>query len=222
MRRGDGMTTNTDFLALYQQLQLEADCSIAELKHAYRRRVAELHPDRQVRGSNAHVATELQELTATYAAAMAFARRHGRLPGAAQHAAVRAMPAPLRGERRADPATPAGVVRPRRALLGLAILTALAWALLPGSEQLDSHADPPVQDAWVDGDRGARQLDLGMSKQQVRAREGPPSASNEWRWEYGTSWVEFENGRVNDWYSSPLRPLHVATRRAADRAGERR
>lgn len=73
----------TDFLDLYRKLRLDADCTLAEFKQAYRRHVALWHPDRR-RGTRADAlaAARLQRLTVQYSAAMDFYRRHGRLPGA--------------------------------------------------------------------------------------------------------------------------------------------
>jgi hypothetical protein len=77
----------TDFLELYRRLGLNPGCELAELKQAYRRHVAALHPDRnQGRPADARDAARLQRLTAQYSAAMDFHRRHGRLPGAPQTA----------------------------------------------------------------------------------------------------------------------------------------
>lgn len=80
---GDAM--DSDFNQLYAQLRLRPDCTLDEFKRAYRRRVAELHPDRrpeeagQVADSQA---TALSELTSLYTTATRFHRAHGRLPGA--------------------------------------------------------------------------------------------------------------------------------------------
>jgi hypothetical protein len=41
---------------------------------------------------------------------------------------------------------------------------------------------------------------------------GEPDSVHGNRWEYGPSWVRFEDGRVSDWYSSPLRELGATTR----------
>jgi hypothetical protein len=30
------------------------------------------------------------------------------------------------------------------------------------------------------------------------------------RWDYGPSWVTFDHGKVNDWYSSKLHPLKTS------------
>lgn len=81
------MTRETDFLDLYRRLGINPGCDLAELKQAYRRHVAALHPDRhQGRPIDARAAARLQQLTAQYGAAMEFHRRHGRLPGASRAA----------------------------------------------------------------------------------------------------------------------------------------
>lgn len=74
--------TTPDFSRLYAQLNLRPDCSLEEFKRAYRRRVAELHPDRRGQAA-APVDDEfsLSELTSLYGLAMQFLKQHGRLPG---------------------------------------------------------------------------------------------------------------------------------------------
>lgn len=54
-------------------------------------------------------------------------------------------------------------------------------------------------------------LELGMDSGTVRAIQGNPVISGADHWEYGPSWIRFENGKVVDWYSSPLNPLRTAT-----------
>ncbi|WP_198651529.1 DnaJ domain-containing protein [Dyella sp. C11] len=77
------MAHETDFLDLYRRLGLNPGCGLEELKQAYRRHVAALHPDRQQgRPVDVRAASRLQRLTAQYGAAMDFHRRYGRLPGA--------------------------------------------------------------------------------------------------------------------------------------------
>lgn len=91
------MAGDTDFLVLYEELGLAPGVSdLDALKQAYRRRVAQLHPDRH--GADEATGTErLQRLTRLYGAALAFEQRYGRLPAAA-------------GGRRADAAAMAGEV----------------------------------------------------------------------------------------------------------------
>jgi hypothetical protein len=73
----------SDFSRLYAQLDLRPDCTLEDFKHAYRKRVAELHPDRQGNGMPHESGTlSLSELTTLYATATRFHRLHGRLPGA--------------------------------------------------------------------------------------------------------------------------------------------
>lgn len=117
--------TTPDFSRLYAQLNLRPDCSLEEFKRAYRRRVAELHPDR--RGDAAPAGDDeglsLPELTSLYGLAMQFLKQHGRLPGGA----------PLRTPRARIPSGPP-VVRPLRAPpsddTGFANVSRRSWFLL--------------------------------------------------------------------------------------------
>jgi len=78
------LVNETDFLELYRKLEFSPDGGLLELKRAYRRRVSLLHPDRRAGGPlDVRAAEILKRITAQYAAAVEFHRRHGRLPGAA-------------------------------------------------------------------------------------------------------------------------------------------
>lgn len=92
-----------DFTAMYRELEVDATCSLADLRAAWRRRVSKLHPDQ---GGSAEDTGRLQELNRRYDAALAFHARFGRLPGAPAPgtlAAVGAVAAtPDRSWRRAD------------------------------------------------------------------------------------------------------------------------
>lgn len=75
------MSDDTDFVALYNELGLDAECSMLHFKRAYRRRVMQLHPDHQRQPADV---ARLQRLNGMYAAALEFHRAHGRLPGASR------------------------------------------------------------------------------------------------------------------------------------------
>ena len=123
---------NQDFAVLYAELELDPGCSLDELRSAYRRRISELHPDRNGgEPADDDEQAVLGELTALYANAVRFQRQYGRLPGsvAAAPAATpsttnernfRALVVP---PRRTDPA--AG----RRRATTLAVLTVLLLLL---------------------------------------------------------------------------------------------
>lgn len=122
---------NQDFAVLYAELELDPGCSLDELRHAYRRRISELHPDRNggepADGGGQAV---LGDLTALYANAVRFERQYGRLPGSTM---AHVAPASTRNERtfralvvpprKTDPA--AG----RRRATTLAVLTVLLLLL---------------------------------------------------------------------------------------------
>src|SRR5688500_929737 len=81
IRSCKSMSDDTDFVALYDELGLDAECSMASFKHAYRRRIAKLHPDHF--GAPPDI-SRLQRLNRLYSAALEFHRIHGRLPGASR------------------------------------------------------------------------------------------------------------------------------------------
>lgn len=98
------MSAQIDFLALYRELGIDPTCSPEAFKHAYRRRVSELHPDR---GSEGHAGEEaLKVLNLGYAAALEFFQAHGRFPGAPP------APAAARRRRVRPAATPGPPRRP--------------------------------------------------------------------------------------------------------------
>lgn len=214
---------STDFLLLYQELGLRPGADIDDLKLAYRRRIAALHPDRQPAAGqrNPAIARErLQRLTRLYGAAMVFHRRHGRLPGAstAPHFIPHA-PAP---HSLAHDAVPRRSRRPLLlALVGAVSLMVAATVLLgldeagPGSnEELESSRE-------IGGGRSlasvpaepAPRLKRGMRVNEVLEIEAEPISRGADRWDYGPSWIAFERGKVVSWYSSPLHPLRNASTR---------
>lgn len=123
LRKSGVIVANVDFIEFYQSLGVAPGCSVEELKRAYRRRVAELHPDRHTADTPAG-AEHLQELTVAYTAATSFARRYGRLPGAT-HSGARITPlAQNQARGQASIARNEGV---RRLVLTLVVLALIAW-----------------------------------------------------------------------------------------------
>jgi hypothetical protein len=114
---------------------------------------------------------------------------------------------PTSGARRCAPST-------ERRLLWVAVIVmggVAAWALVPEADRMEEGTEgvativaEPVAPA-----ADAATLALGMKDDEVAAVEGQPTLRTPDRWEYGPSWVRFEGGSVVDWYSSPLRTLHV-------------
>lgn len=214
------MAGDTDFIALYQELGLDPDCTPEALRQAYRKRVAALHPDR--RTGQAQSSGPLQRLNTQYAAAMEFQRRHGRLPGATQQSGIERPAPPPAGTpgpgNAPDPAGPGPArTRSRVPLATLLLVIGGLWAFarfVPADPELPVNPKPSTP---ASGQTGAarpdttRAITLGTRAQEVRAIHGEPVSGWEKRWEYGPSWVAFECGVVTDWYSSPLRPLKVGT-----------
>lgn len=221
------MADETDFLDLYTRLRLEPGCSLAEFKQAYRRHVAQWHPDRRSSGhADALAARRLQRLTKQYGAAMEFHRRHGRLPGGAPLAGV-AVAIPETSAAIEDGIPTATVTTdvesvPRRALgaywwlvIGAMAVAVMVWSLMPAASEseVDDRGDvvpmhPHEMPVPTSALAATGPLSLGMREDDVAALEGEPTQRADDRWEYGPSWVRFDNHVVVDWYSSPLRGLH--------------
>jgi hypothetical protein len=212
------MAGDTDFLALFQELGLSAGCRLDEFKLAFRRRVAQLHPDRKSNTGRDDDGPRLQRLIAMHDAAMDFHRRHGRLPGVQTQA--RHTPAPASAPTRA--AVAATSHRPSNSTfiaIAALVLLLLAWWLIEagpnedGAEQ--SQATPQgerVQEAKISSTPHAYpRLALGMNRQEVLAVQGEPVSASQDQWEYGPSWIAFKCGKLSDWYNSPLRPLHAGS-----------
>ena len=212
------MAGDTDFIALYQELELTAGCTLEEFRHAYRKRVAALHPDRG--GARARAPRDLQRLNALYTAAMEFHRRHGRLPGAAQLGSVSGSAAPLPAQPPETHRVDEPVRESRgssRLLLAIVILVVLGlwiganFAPAENPESVPSFAPVGAVQPARPAAPVVSTIELGTSAQQVRDIQGEPVSGWEQRWEYGPSWIAFRCGVVIDWYSSTLRPLKVAT-----------
>lgn len=211
------MANETDFLDLYRTLGVRPGCSLIELKQAYRRHVARLHPDRMGGAPcDPAVAARLQRLTALYGTAMEFQREHGRLPGATLRVRFVVPEASTQATRATPPAARRRVPR-RSGLIVLAIaavIAVLGWNVV--SLPPTSSTSPVRATVGSGTPLGTRtnqpELELGMSSEQVRAIEGEPTGLHGDRWEYGPSWIRFEDDQVVDWYSSPLRSLGSAGR----------
>lgn len=212
------MTDQTDFMGLYHDLGIGADCTLDTFRLAYRRRVAELHPDRAGGGRE----EELKALNLRYEAVLDFHRLHGRLPGAAPEPTTRP---PRRASATVAASTEVIGTSPNQSaatlprstvLLGLALVLTLIWWLSP---EIDAPAPAPSSAAsgqLMPSDTTTSQtLQVGMTPSSTIAMLGQPVSwdKDNTLWLYGPSWVRFHCSRVVDWYSSPLQPLKVASSR---------
>ena len=209
------MSAQTDFVALYSELGIEPDCSLDGLRMAYRRRVADLHPDRVGHSGE----DELKALNLRYAAALEFHRHYGRLPGAPTTPPRRAQAATATAPRMGAAAWVVEEVEaasPRRSsrvwVYGMLLLAALlVWWL----SRTDGSAG--FRSGIAGNERGTARaaaiaLRQGMEARDVVAMLGEPGGRElgGTHWVYGPSWVRFECAQVIDWYSSPLRPLRAS------------
>lgn len=252
MSGGNGSTAPTiaapDFAALYRELGVDAHCSPAELRVAWRRRVSKLHPDL---GGSTEDTGRLQELNRLYDAAVEFHGRFGRMPGAVStapavstgaddapeaQAAAAATAAWHRLDAGAAPQTAAGFGRISRwfVVVSLCTMAVLGWRLANdmtseatgetgvGGEAVATSvvADDTPRNEATTARTVARTLAPGMDRNAVRDILGDPLDMHAMRWHYGPSWVDFRCDRVADWYSSPLRPLPVASERAPQAAAD--
>ena len=69
-----------DLDSIYSELDLQPNCRLEDFQRAYRRRIAELHPDRPGPTSPENQAA-LRDLIWAYAMVTRFHRRYGRMPG---------------------------------------------------------------------------------------------------------------------------------------------
>ncbi|GAB3094400.1 hypothetical protein [Lysobacter terrae] len=124
-----------DLTLLYSELDLEPNCSLAELQLAYRRRISELQPNRTGGVQSPESNAVLRDLIGLYTTATRFHRRYGRLPGAAPHrsgklsASVRT-PMPLGVQRPSRPVETADTASPRLAFWAAVILLVLLFVLI--------------------------------------------------------------------------------------------
>lgn len=209
------MADDTDFVALYDELGLDAECSMVDFKGAYRRRVAKLHPDHL---GDPSTIPRLQRLNRLYAAALEFQRIHGRLPGGTRRIAaptnraeaIEQAPAQTHTSLVTSPVA-GNRIDQRYVLLLLLLAAAAFWLGQQPKPESAQDKQVPVQELRVAAAplRPIGYLHIGMSKDSVRDLQGQPFNTNDVRWEYGPSWVEFRCDKVVDWYSSPLRPLRV-------------
>jgi len=222
------MAAPTDFLRLYQELGLAPGASLDELRRAYRRRVSELHPDRvgmTYTATAPGAAERLQQLTTLYSAATQFHRQHGRLPGTVN--AYRAVPDPEQAL--ATTPNPENTSRTHTTIwVALVVALILGWLIgfAPwSSETSEESTEAPPADVAATTEPTTptlamippariETLKLGMSSARVLAMQGQPVSREGGRWDYGPSWIAFdeERDKVTDWYSSPMRPLKYAAR----------
>jgi hypothetical protein len=207
------MSDDTDFVSMYEELGLDAECGMDAFKQAYRRRVAALHPDTQGSASDL---PRLQRLNRLYEATLDFHRLHGRLPGAsapriARAAAQRPPTAPVWDAPVEEEALAPRSGRRRYLLIGALAAALLYWlganrTSVPTLDPAGPGGDAATA-AWQPQAR--QQLELGMSIDQARRILGEPTTEHAARWQYGPSWVDFECGKVAGWYSAPAQPLLV-------------
>ena len=222
--RPPAMNMPVDFFALYSELGVDPSCSPESFKRAYRRRVAELHPDRCADDP----ASEdlLKTLNIGYAAALDFFRAHGRLPGSAPmppDPRPQPQPQPRPTSWPAGPGIPvhAPDTRPpaRRRWLGVLLAAAVVLFVLsqlaeldPGGEAADTAQAEPRRTGRPRSQAAPVApitLSAGTTAQEIRRALGAPTdiTDDGHVWHYGPSWIRMVCGQARDWYSSPLKPL---------------
>lgn len=214
---------NAGFAHDYALLRATPGCDLEELKRRYRLAVRELHPDRNPElAADTAAQDALSELTTAYRRLLDYHRAYGRLPG--EHLRRQAAPAAESG---ATPLPPAQRSPFRRWAAFVLVAGAGLYWLWPAADEAPAQPAPQLQPppaagsaAEVDA-RGfkdpyasaappvQRRVRIGDTKLKVRSILGAPIFGNAEVWEYGPSHVRFRDGRVIDWYDSPLKPIAV-------------
>ena len=123
-----------DFSLLYSELELPPDCSLEHFQCAYRRRIAELHPDKAGHGTRTQEAEDaLPALISTYVAVNRFYRRYGRMPGAS----------PRHGARTDPPPRQSTIPMAPRATHSIS--TSASTSMPPASEESEQSSRPTVK-----------------------------------------------------------------------------
>jgi hypothetical protein len=209
------MPDQTDFVTLYEELGLDAECSMEDFKRTYRRRVSQLHPDHIGHGTDMR---RLQRLNRMYEAALEFHQSYGRLPGASSLARQQAAEKTTANTSALFHANegnvlPTGSKRWRRYSVPLALIALLLYWLGAPREGASTRLDPAGPgDEVAPGLLApeAPRLSIGMNQEQVlRILGDPDDEYDASHWSYGSSWVEFQCGKVIGWYNSPQHPLRV-------------
>lgn len=131
-----------EFERLYSMLRLTPACTPDDLHRAYRRAIAELHPDRAGPGRSPEQQAHLRDLISLHAKATEFHRRHGRLPGANPGLHPRHSRPFLSRPLRAGGGKPGGL---RRWLIFLPLLAFVAWQLVDqDTVPSDNALEPPT------------------------------------------------------------------------------
>jgi hypothetical protein len=206
----------------YALLRATPGCDLDELKRCYRLAVRDLHPDRNPElAADSAAQDALSELTIAYRRLHDYHRAYGRLPGETLRRAANPP----------DPNRPVAAARPpaggRRRWIGFALAAGAAFYWLWPREAVEPAAAPAAvappppastsppsvrgfSDPYADAESAVRKaVRIGDTKLKVRAILGTPILGTAEVWEYGPSHVRFEDGRVIDWYSSPLTPIAV-------------
>ena len=139
-----------DLDSIYSELDLQPNCSLEDFQRAYRRRIAELHPDRPGPTSHENQAA-LRDLIWVYAMVTRFHRRYGRMPGGyppqmRRHAWPGSGQAPDQSQTSHDP--DGSDVRRRGATLTLVFLFVALVILLASWSWLTMGGSGSKRGAW--------------------------------------------------------------------------
>ncbi|WP_145985500.1 J domain-containing protein [Marilutibacter maris] len=163
-----------DLADIYAQLDLRPDCSLEEFQYAYRRRVAQLHPDRHGGQLPPEMQDTLGTLIALHASVCDFHRRHGRMPGALPAPGPEQLPVVVAPEWPQQERAPKRS-RPLRTTLTLAALFIALIALLASWSWLSSRAGSG-RGASADLHSGATVL-AALTSRRVGTAPPRPSAA---------------------------------------------
>jgi hypothetical protein len=215
----------------YVLLGAPSGCDLETLRLLYRRAVREVHPDVNPTLADVPEAQErLRALNAAMQRLEEFQRDNGRLPLQPLNTTPEAASTVAMGNGNGigvaagprvaadEPARVGGL----KWLLVSATVALAIWALAPEPAKPPPPAPrgptPAEQESARLADDEARRharyamtfgVRIGDDDDRVRAILGEPLLVTGDVWEYGPSHVIFRDGRVVDWYSSPLKPISV-------------
>ncbi|MBW3550802.1 MAG: J domain-containing protein [Proteobacteria bacterium] len=168
---------NSDLASLYSQLDLRPGCSFEEFQRAYRRQIAQLHPDRgRTDPGSSDTQARLRNLILLHATVSRFHHRYGRMPGGRSPRISGVLPRrshQVRHVGHAAASHPGSDRRPARFAVGLLIIGALVamvaawnWLVSTGRDSTAHLLPPPA--AVISSSRDTQHLPRLLAATEIR------------------------------------------------------